>query len=62
MRPMAASRIALTGAAGLTAAAGGFRQTALDHGGGGGEELFEQFFLTHGRAHGRVSILIINIS
>ncbi len=45
--PMAASGIVLAGAAGLSAASGGFRQTALDHGLGGGEELLEKLFPTH---------------
>ena len=45
--PVAAGGIGLAGAAGLAAASGGFRQTALDHGLGGGEELLEELLPTH---------------
>ncbi len=44
---VAAGGIVLAGAAGLAAAAGSFRQPALDHGLGGGEELLEEFYPTH---------------
>src|SRR5437870_4485442 len=44
---VAAGRIAMTGAVGIPAAPGGFRQAPLDHALGGAEEFAEELLPTH---------------
>src|ERR1017187_9292012 len=47
MRSVSLGGVAIANAAGIAAAAGGFRQSALHHGLGGGQELAQQNMLTH---------------